>query len=138
VPWAPSNRSTASQLTPAESRNSSAVSASRDALDLAVAELMLAVGGLAGDAHREIGEHGGGEIEQGMRGFRENRQRAGQEPDHGLGRGEPGGSRDRAECHAFLVVRHRGLPRDRYRRGEGASIGASRLLEARFCGISSA
>ena len=92
----------------------------RDALDLAVPVLVLAVGRLAGDAHREISDHGGGEIEQRMRGFRENGERAGQQPDHGFGQCESGGGRDRAERHAFLVVRHRGLPRDRYRRGGGA------------------
>ena len=50
-----------------------------DALDLAVAVVMLLVGRLAGHAHREIGHDGGGEIEQRMRRLGEHRERAGGE-----------------------------------------------------------
>ena len=48
-----------------------------DALHLAVAVLMLGVGGLAGNAHGEIGQHRGREIDQRMAGFRQDRERAG-------------------------------------------------------------
>ena len=49
----------------------------RDALDLAVTVVMFLVGRLAGNAHREIGHHGGDEIEQRVCRFRQDRERAG-------------------------------------------------------------
>ena len=58
----------------------------RDALDLAVAVLMLGVGRLAGKPHREIGQHRRGKIDQRMAGLGQDRERAGQKPDHGLRR----------------------------------------------------
>ncbi len=75
-----------------------------DALDLAVAVVVLLVGRLAGHAHREIGHDGRGEIEQRMRGFREHRQRAGGEPDHAFGDRQSAGREDRGEGDALLDV----------------------------------
>ncbi len=57
-----------------------------DALDLAVAVVVLLVGRLAGHAHREIGHDRRDEIEQRMRGLREHRERPGGEPDQRLWR----------------------------------------------------
>ena len=51
----------------------------RHALDLAVAVVVLLVGRLAGDAHGEIGHHRGAEIDQRMRGLRQDRERAGEQ-----------------------------------------------------------
>ena len=75
-----------------------------DALDLAVAVVVLLVGGLAGDAHGEIGHHGGGEVEQRMRRLRQHRERAGGQPDHALGDRQPGGGKNRGERDALLGV----------------------------------
>ena len=49
----------------------------RHALHLAVAVLVVGVGRLAGNAHGEIGQHRRREVEQGMAGLRQDRQRAG-------------------------------------------------------------
>ena len=55
----------------------------RDAFDLAVAVMVLCVGGLAGDAHRVPGHHGRDEIERRMRGLGKQRERA---REHEIGR----------------------------------------------------
>lgn len=83
-----------------------------DALDLAVAKLMLGIGRLAGNAYSKISEQRCREIDQGMAGFRENRQRPGQEPDHGLRRRQPRRRDDRSERGLFLGVHLRPLGRD--------------------------
>ena len=51
----------------------------RDRLDLGVAERVALVGGLVGDAHGEIGEAAGGDVERVMRAFGDERERAGDE-----------------------------------------------------------
>ena len=79
----------------------------RDALDLAVAVVMLLVGGLAGDAHGEIGHHRGAEIDQRMRGLGQDRKRAGEHADHALGHGQAARCSDRAERDPFFLVLHR-------------------------------
>ena len=68
---------------------------------------MLLVGGLAGDAHGEIGHHGGAEIDQRMRGLRQDRERAGERADHALGHRQAAGGGDRGERDPFLLVLHR-------------------------------
>ena len=60
-----------------------------DAFDLAVAVVVLLVGRLAGDAHREIGHHGRDEVDQRMRGLGQDRERAGHHADHALGERQP-------------------------------------------------
>ncbi len=74
------------------------------ALDLAVAKLMLGVGRLVGNADGKIGQQCRRKVDQGVTGLRENRQRAGHEPDCGLGRCEPRGRDNRSERGFFLGV----------------------------------
>ena len=78
----------------------------RHAFDLAVAVVVLLVGGLAGNAHREIGHHRRDQIEQRMGGFRQDCERAGGEADHGLGHGQAPRRRDRGQRHPLFDVRH--------------------------------
>ncbi len=77
-----------------------------DVLDLAVAVLMVLIRRLVGPAHGEVGHHRGGEVDQRMGRLGEDRQRAGQHPDHGLAEGQGAGGGDRAECDTFLQARH--------------------------------
>jgi hypothetical protein len=56
--------------------------------------VMLLVGGLAGDAHREIGHHRRAEIDQRVRSFRQYGQRAGEHTDHALRQGQSAGGGD--------------------------------------------
>lgn len=74
------------------------------ALDLAVAILVLGIGRFAGNADGDIGQYGCGEVEQRMGCFRQDRQRAGEQTDNRLRRGEPCGRGDRSERGLFLVV----------------------------------
>ena len=46
----------------------------RHAFDLAVAVLMLGIGRLAGNAHRDIGQYRRGEVQERVTGFRKDRQ----------------------------------------------------------------
>ena len=78
----------------------------RDAFELAVPVMMLFVGRFAGNPHGDIGHHGGGEIDQRMRGFRQDRERAGHHADHALGERQSAGGRDRREGDFFLVLLH--------------------------------
>ena len=80
-----------------------------NALDLAVAVVVLLVGGLAGNAHREIGHHGRDKVEQRMRGFRQDRERAGGEADRGFGERQAARCDDRGQRDALLDVLHGGL-----------------------------
>ena len=73
-----------------------------DVLDLAVAVLVVPVGRLVGHAHREIGHHRRGEVDQGMGGLRQDGERAGGDADHGLAERQPARGGDRAERDAFL------------------------------------
>jgi len=75
-----------------------------DAFDLAVAVLMLGVGRLAGNAYGEIGEYGRRQVNERVAGLRQNRQRAGEQPDHRLGCGQPRRGGDRPERSFFLLV----------------------------------
>ncbi len=76
------------------------------ALHLAVAVMMLLVRRLVADAHREVGDYRGDEIDEGVGGFRQDRERAGSEPDRGLGDGQSRRGGDRGERDALLVGGH--------------------------------
>ena len=78
----------------------------RDAFELAMSVVVFVVGGLTGDADREVRHHRGGEIDQRMRGLRQDRERAGHHADHALGKRQPAGGRDRSEGNLFLVLLH--------------------------------
>jgi hypothetical protein len=71
--------------------------------------MVFLVRGLAGNPHREIGHHGGGEIDERMRRLGENCERAGQQADHALGERQPARRRNRGECDLLLDVLHPGL-----------------------------
>ena len=81
----------------------------RHAFNLAVAVVMLLVGGLAGDAHRKIGHHRGAEIDQRMRGLGQNGERAGECADHAFRQRQTAGRGDRGERDPFFLVLHRSL-----------------------------
>ena len=83
-----------------------------DALDLAMAVLVLGVGRLAGNAHGEIGQQRRRKIDQRMAGFRQDGERAGEKADDGLRRRQPSRRGDRSERGFFLVVHLRPLGRD--------------------------
>ena len=74
----------------------------RHAFDLAVAVMVLLVGGLAGDAHGEIGHHRGAEIDERMRGFGQDGERAGENADHALCQRQAAGRGDRGQRDPFL------------------------------------
>jgi hypothetical protein len=101
-----------------------------NALDLAVPVMVLPVGRLARQAHREIGHHGRGKIEQRMRGLRQNRQRAGRDADDPLGDRQAAGGRDRGERNPFFGVLH-GRIRARPVAGRGADVNAPARLSHR-------
>ncbi len=77
-----------------------------DVLDLTVAVLVVLVRRLVGPAHGEIGHHRRGEVDQRMGRLGQDRQRAGQNPDHRLAERQGAGGGNRAECDTFLQVRH--------------------------------
>src|SRR6266851_3175180 len=76
----------------------------RYVLDLAVAVMVLLVGRLVGDSHREIGHQRGGEIDQRMRRLRQDRERAGREADDPLADRQRRRRRDRTERYPFLFA----------------------------------
>jgi len=80
-----------------------------DALDLAVTVLVLLVGRLAGEPHREIGQHRRREVDQRMAGLRQYRQRAGQQANDSLRRRKPRRGGDRSERDPFLDVHRQPL-----------------------------
>ena len=71
-----------------------------------MAVVVLLVGGLAGDAHGEIGHDRGAEIDQRMRGLRQDRERAGENADHALGQRQPAGRERSSQRDPFLLVLH--------------------------------
>ena len=77
-----------------------------DAFDLAVAVMVLLVGGLAGHAHREIGHHRCGEVDQRMRRLRQNGERAGGDADGGFCHREARRRGDRGKRDLLLDVLH--------------------------------
>ena len=86
-----------------EDEQQSGLDQRRDALDLAVAVVMLLVGRLSGDAHRVPGHHGRDEVERRVRGLGDQRERAGQRADERLGDRQAARGCDRRECDPFLV-----------------------------------
>jgi hypothetical protein len=81
-----------------------------DAFDFAVAVLMFGIGGFAGNAHREIGQDRGGEVEQRVPGFGQNGKRAGEQTDNALCRRQSRRRGDRAQRGPFLFI-HAALAR---------------------------
>ncbi len=76
----------------------------RHALDLAMTVMVLLVGRLVGNADGKIGHGGRREIEQRMRRFREDRERAGRDPDDRLADGERRRRADRTERDTLLFA----------------------------------
>jgi hypothetical protein len=66
--------------------------------------LVLGVGGLVGNSHREIGQHRCGKVDQGMPSFRQDGERAGQQADNGLRRRQRSRRSDRAKGSLFFIV----------------------------------
>ena len=91
-----------------------------DALDLAVAVMMLLVGRLAGDAHREPGHHGRGEVERRVRGFREQRERAGDKPTTALATVSPPDAAIEVSATRSLMSCMARLAGDERRSGRGS------------------
>ena len=75
-------------------------------LHLAMAVVMLVVGGFARHADCGIGHHGGAEIDQRMAGFRQDRERAGRNADRGLGDRHCRRSGNRGEGNSFFFALH--------------------------------
>ena len=78
-----------------------------DALDLAMAVLVLGIGRLAGDAHGKIGQNGRGEVDERMARFRKDSERPGEEPNDCLGDGEAGRGGNRTRRDPFLLIHER-------------------------------
>ncbi len=76
----------------------------RHALDFAVTVMVFLVGRLVRNADGKIGHGGRHEIEHRMRRFREDRERAGREPDDRLADGERRRRTDRAERDTLLFA----------------------------------
>jgi hypothetical protein len=67
-----------------------------------VAEVVFAVGGAVGDAHREIGHRRGDQVQAGVSGFCQDAQRVGQQPDREFETRQADGGDDRVECCSTL------------------------------------
>ena len=67
----------------------------REALELAVAVMMLLVRRLIGHPHHRPGDDGRDQVDRGVQGFGDQRQRADRDPDHELGRGHAAAGEDR-------------------------------------------
>jgi hypothetical protein len=78
----------------------------RHALDLAVPEVMLGVGGFARRTHREIGDDGGEQVDQRMPGLRQHRERARCQADGAFRERHPGRDRDGGERHTLFDGLH--------------------------------
>ncbi len=86
----------------------------RDRLDLGVAERMVLVGRLVGDAHGIVGQRAGADVEAVVRGLGEKRQRTGHRPRRELGERQGEARRDGGE---------RGAPFERRRSVVLAGLG---------------
>ena len=75
-----------------------------DALDFAVAVMVLGVGWLARTSHGKIGHYGSAEVDERMGRFRQERERAAHDPDHSLCRRQTRRRGDRGECNPLLDV----------------------------------
>ncbi len=77
-----------------------------EVLDLAVAILMVGVGGLVGDSDREICEQGGDQIQSRVRGFGEDAEAARSDADDDLSAGDEEGGDNRVSCHCAFFGAH--------------------------------
>ena len=77
---------------------------SGEVFDFAVAVLMIGVSGPVGDAHGEVGDAGGDEVEPGVRGFGEHAQAVGGKADHGFERHQQQRRQQAGEGDAFLFA----------------------------------
>ena len=79
------------------------------ALELAVAVMMLLVGRLVGHPHHQPGDDGRDQVDRGVQGFGDQRQRADGDADHEFGRGHGGAgeNRDRRDAGSYACDRER-------------------------------
>src|SRR6266702_3893046 len=75
-----------------------------DALQLAMAVMVLVVGRLVRHPHDGPGDDGRDQVDRGVQGFGDQRERADRDPDRELGRGHAAAGEDRDRCDRGFVV----------------------------------